>query len=248
MKDALDRFSGQANAYKKFRPSYPKALYDFLFSLSHSYETAWDCGTGNGQVANQLASRFEKVLASDISETQLAKAEKRPNIEYIKFRAEQPPFANESIDLITVGQAIHWFDIPLFFKEAKRVLKPAGVMAFWGYGLVRVNPEINALIDHFYTHVVGPYWDFERRHVDSHYESIHFDWEKIDSPQDLTIECLWTLNQFEGFFNSWSAVQKYKEQHNGENPVDCLIEEVKSVWVSEKMKVRFPIFIKAGKK
>lgn len=248
MKAVLDRFSNQSDSYKKFRPLYPKALYDFLFSLSGSHETAWDCGTGNGQVATQLASRFEKVLASDISETQLAKAEKRHNIEYMKFRAEQPPFANESIDLITVGQAIHWFDIPLFFKEAKRVLKPGGVLAFWGYGLIRVNLEINKVIDHFYSEVVGAYWDFERQHIDSNYESIDFNWNEIETPQNLAIKAKWDIKQFEGYFNSWSAVQKYKEQHDGENPVKVLVDGVKRTRAGDEMKVRFPIFIKVGKK
>lgn len=245
MKQALDRFSKQTDSYKKFRPTYPSALYEFLFSISQSFDAAWDCGTGNGQVAVQLATEFEKVFASDISESQLANAEKRVNIEYLKFRAEQPPFEDNSLDLITVGQAIHWFDIPLFFWEAKRVLKDNGILAFWGYGLLRVSPEIDKLIDHFYKEVVGPYWDFERQHVDSNYETIVFDWQEIETPETLKIQTKWSLEHFEGYFNSWSAVQNYKEKHDL-NPVRNFIQEVMNHWQKDSIEVKFPIFIRAG--
>lgn len=247
MKEALDRFSKQTDSYKKFRPTYPSALYEFLFSISQSFDVAWDCGTGNGQVAIQLAAEFEKVFASDISESQLANAEKRANIEYLKFRAEQPPFEDKSLDLITVGQAIHWFDIPLFFREAKRVLKDNGILAFWGYGLLRVSPQIDQLIDHFYLEVVGSYWDFERKHVDSHYATIQFDWQEIETPKNLTIQTDWDLEHFEGYFNSWSAVQNFKEKYNQINPVTKFIEEVSPLWNETMKTVSFPIFLRAGK-
>lgn len=248
MKRVLNRFSQQSDSYKKFRPTYPAELYNLLFSTCNSFNAAWDCGTGNGQVALQLAPKFEKVFASDISEKQLANAERRPNIEYLNFRAEQSPFEEASIDLITVGQAIHWFDIPLFLEEARRVLKPEGVLAFWGYGLLRVSPDIDELIDHFYSEVVGPHWDFERQHVDSGYQTIKFDWQEIETPLDLNIQANWNLIQFEGFFNSWSAVQNYKENYNGINPVNSFIDRVRPLWNESLKTIEFPIFLRMGKR
>ncbi|WP_420385892.1 class I SAM-dependent methyltransferase [Roseivirga sp.] len=248
MKKAIDRFSKQSDTYRKFRPVYPQELYDFLFSRCETFDHAWDCGTGNGQVAAELAKKFKKVTATDISQKQLNHAEPCPNIQFKVSRAENTDFGNSCFDLITVGQAIHWFDIPAFFGEAERVLKPGGLLAFWGYGLLRVNALIDQLIDHFYTHAVGPLWDFERKHVDSNYESIAFPWQEIDTPKDIGITTTWTIDEFEGYFNSWSAVQNYKEAHNGENPVDQLMNEVGKVWRSGTQMVSFPIFIKAGLK
>ncbi|WP_211263129.1 methyltransferase domain-containing protein [Thioalkalivibrio nitratireducens] len=49
-------------------------------------------------------------------------------------------------DLITVGQALHWFDFPAFYAEAARVLRPGGVLAAWGYGLMQVSPAVDAAV------------------------------------------------------------------------------------------------------
>lgn len=247
MKAAIDRFSNQSDSYKKFRPIYPEELFEFLYAQCRGFHSAWDCATGNGQVAAHLASKFTQVKATDISQKQLDNAQIASNIEYSLCRAEQTAFPNSSFDLITVGQAIHWFDIPKFFDEVRRVLKPEGLLAFWGYGLIRVNPEINKIIDHFYSEIVGPYWDFERKHVESSYETIDFNWKEVETPHNLAIKAYWDIKHFEGYFNSWSAVQKYKDQHNGENPVTQLMKNVSPLW-DKQVLVQFPIFIRASLK
>ena len=66
-----DFFSSQSKVYAAFRPTYPKELYQFIFRHLTEKKVAWDCATGNGQVAQYLASYFNEVYATDISQQQL---------------------------------------------------------------------------------------------------------------------------------------------------------------------------------
>src|SRR5262245_31315897 len=102
-----DLFSKQANIYAAFRPTYPKELYDFIFSRVEKNHKAWDCATGNGQVAGYLANYFDKVYATDISQQQLDNAVKRDNITYSVSPGEKTSFEDQQFDLITVAQALH---------------------------------------------------------------------------------------------------------------------------------------------
>lgn len=246
MKKALDKFSKQSSTYKKFRPTYPTELFDFIYSMCPNKTIAWDCGTGNGQVALILAKSFLKVYATDISEKQIQNAEQKENIFYSVERAEKTSFQSNSVDLITVAQAVHWFDFIAFNKEAKRVLKPNGIIAIWGYGLLRINPKINELIDSFYTNTVEKYWNEERKHIDNNYDSILFDFNEIKIPEKFQIQTNWTLKQLKGYFNSWSSVQNYMEQNNGNNPVNKLIEEISNEWKTDLLEIKFPIFMRIG--
>lgn len=247
MKQALDKFSKQSTVYKKFRPTYPVELFEYLYSQCSAKNVAWDCGTGNGQVAAVLAHTFDQVWATDISEKQIQNAEEKSNIAYFIARAEQTNFPDKSVDLVTVGQALHWFDIPRFFAEAKRVLKSGGIIAVWGYSLLRINSAINELVNDFYRNETGPYWDFERKYVDSNYTTLDFDFEEVEVPGEFNITTQWTLTQLEGYLNSWSAVQNYKEQNQGKNPVPQLIAQIACLWKAEVQNVTFPIFIRLGR-
>ena len=135
---ALDRFSAQAADYARYRIDYPLALYDWLLPQVVGRARAWDCATGNGQVAVVLAGYFAFVEATDLSANQLAQAAPHPNIRYQTARAEQTPFLNQAFDLITVAQAVHWFEPAAYHREVRRVALPGAVLAEWGYGLVQV--------------------------------------------------------------------------------------------------------------
>ncbi|TYP97476.1 methyltransferase family protein [Tenacibaculum adriaticum] len=246
MKNTLDKFSKQAAIYKKFRPTYPAELFDFIYSKCSNKDVAWDCGTGNGQVASILAESFKKVYATDISEKQIQNATRKENIFYSVDRAEKTSLPSNSIDLITVGQAMHWFDFAAFNKEAKRVLKPNGIIAIWSYGLLRVNTKINEIIDNFYTNIVGKYWNVERRHIDNNYDSIQFDFDEINISEKFQIQVTWSLEQLKGYINTWSSVQNYMEQNNGNNPVDELIKEIAKEWKTDVKQITFPIFLRIG--
>lgn len=240
-----DLFSGHAKGYAAFRPTYPQPLYDFLERQVKAKGSVWDCGCGNGQVSRDLASRFEKVFATDISATQIANAAQKENIIYSVTPAERTEFADQQFDLITVGQALHWFDIPAFCNEARRVSKPGGVVAVWGYSLLTVDQGIDLFLNHFYTSVIGPYWDKERKLVDDRYRTIEFPFTRIDVPPfEFSFE--WTIDDLQGYVTTWSSVQKYIKQ-NQVDPVEGLINELRPLWGEGKRKVSFPLFVRMGR-
>lgn len=239
-----DRFSGHAPQYAAFRPHYPKELYDFIFRHVTNFDLAWDAGTGNGQAAVVLARHFMKVHATDISKKQLEHAVLHPSINYAE-EGYSTSLPDHSVDLITVAQAIHWFDRQKFYDEAKRVGKPGAIIAVWGYGLLEVDKAIDLLISAFYVSVVGSYWDPERKHIDQHYAHIEFPFHEIPSPA-FTMKFEWTLAELEGYLTTWSAVQKYWKEVD-ENPVPGLIAEFQPRWGSGKRAVRFPLFLRIGR-
>ncbi|MFM9946024.1 MAG: class I SAM-dependent methyltransferase, partial [Bacteroidia bacterium] len=220
MKSIIDNFSERAKSYARFRPVYPENLYDFVYSHVQNFDTAWDCGTGNGQVAVALSEKFKKVFATDVSDSQLALAPSKPNIFYSNTRAEKTDFPDNSFDLITVAQAIHWFDQDAFFKEVFRVAKPNSILALWGYNLLNVNQAINLIIADFYINIVGPYWDAERTIVDEGYSKILFPFYEISAP-DFEIEVEWNFEQFIGYLSSWSSVNKYQKVTD-QNPLELI--------------------------
>ncbi len=246
MRPIKDNFSDQASLYKKYRPNYPEALYDLILSHCKNFDLTWDCATGNGQVAEVLSKHFDQVVATDISAEQLSHAIQAGNINYRQGRAEASGLENNSIDLLTIGQAIHWFDFDKFYAEAKRVLKTDGLIAAWTYGTFRVREEIDLVIDHFYSDVVGPYWDDERSYIDKEYRTIPFPFTEIATNQNLWIERNWSIQDIEGYLNTWSGVAHYRREHKS-NPVDDVITRLAAHW-AETEKVRFPLFLRLGKK
>lgn len=240
-----DHFSAQSKVYAAFRPNYPQELYDFILSHVLERNMVWDCGTGNGQVAQSLSRHFHSVHATDISEKQLAEAKPSPNIIYSVAAAENTPFQNGQFDLITVAQALHWFDRERFFGEALRVGKPGCFMAVWGYSFINITSPVNERIRAFYDDVVGPYWDEARRHVENEYNDISFPFRPIATPA-FTIQLQWSIDQLAGYFQSWSSTQQFIREKRFD-PVPGLIASLKHLWHKSIMDVSFPVFLKAGK-
>ena len=243
-----DNFSRQSKIYKKYRPTYPKKLYEDILEQVDVRHLCWDCGTGNGQAAIVLANYFKKVYATDLSVRQIENATKKTNVFYSVERAEKTNFKENQFDLITVGQALHWFDFKAFNTEVKRVSKHRAILSTWGYGLLRIDKPINTLIEEFYYDIIGSYWDVERRHIDNAYASIPLDFKEIETPTNREITIRWNLLQLKGYLNSWSSVQHYKNKNNGEDPVDILIEKIACHWDNRLIKkIRFPIFNRMGR-
>ena len=242
-----DKFSQQAATYAQFRPDYPSELYDFILQNTDNQGVAWDCATGNGQAAKVLARHFEKVYATDISQKQIDNAVQVDNICYSVQSAEQTNFEHNTFDLITVAQAIHWFEWDKFYAEVQRVAKPNATLAVWGYSMPQVQDDkINQELQDFYKNETGPYWDFERRHIDAHYATIPFPFEQIKTPQ-YQIKVEWDLAMLEGYLNSWSATQNFIKM-NGYNPVDGFIVKMKTLWKEKEIKTTiFPVFLKLSK-
>jgi ubiquinone/menaquinone biosynthesis C-methylase UbiE len=244
---AKDLFSEQSKLYAQFRPTYPQKLFDYILEFVEGKKTAWDCATGNGQAATVLAEYFEKVEASDISEAQISNAVKRENIEYHICSAEKTPFFENSFDLITVAQAYHWLNWKEFHTEATRVGKRNAVVAIWTYNaLVSDDEKLNAITQHFYRDITGPYWDKERKYVDEEYSTVVFDFEELPSQKFQTV-VKWNKEQLEGFFQSWSAVRNYIKA-NKQNPVDLVKKDIDAVWSNGNQKeFHFPIFLRIGR-
>lgn len=241
-----DNFSTQAKQYAQFRPTYPAALYDFLYAQTPNKKLAWDCATGNGQVALALAQVFEQVYATDISAKQIEHAAKAINITYSIAPAEHTSFGNQTFDLITVAQAIHWFNFDHFFAEVKRTLKPDGFFAAIGYGLMTIDSELDEVIFKLYETILGEYWDPERKHIEQNYDTISFPFQPIAAP-NLTITTKWDFNQLIGYLETWSALQHYLKA-NGSNPIKLVNDELKKAWGTDEFKtVNFPLIIKAGR-
>jgi len=241
-----DNFSAQSAEYAIYRPTYPQELYDFLLELVDKKNVAWDCATGNGQVARVLAQHFQQVYATDISEQQLSQALKLPNILYKVESSELADVPDQSFDLITVAQAIHWFNFEAFYSEVKRTLKPDGAIAVIGYGLMLIDKKVDQVIHKLYEDILGKYWDSERRYIEEGYKTIPFPFEEIAAPH-FQIKTTWNFNQLIGYLNTWSALQHYKKA-NERNPLEYLITELKEAWGDEAEKeVRFPILLRVGR-
>ncbi|MFN2457085.1 MAG: class I SAM-dependent methyltransferase [Chitinophagaceae bacterium] len=242
-----DLFSNHAALYSKFRPTYPKELYEYIISFVDKKDIAWDCATGNGQAAIALADYFKKIIATDISEDQLRNAVVKPNIIYKISTAEKTPFPDGTFDLITVATAYHWFQWDAFYQEATRVGRNGSVVAIWTYYTCESNDEkLNNLYHHFYRNVTHSYWEYERRYVDDKYETVPFDFEPLPSKQFFP-KVIWTRKQFAGYLESWSAVQKFIKKNNV-SPLKEIEEELKSIWADDETKeIIFPIALRLGR-
>lgn len=223
-----DHFSGFSSDYCQYRPRYPQALFAYLASVCDRRQRAWDCATGTGQAATGLAEYFPGVIATDASDTQVRSAEKRENIDYRLAPAERSGIENESIDLITVAQAIHWFDLDAFRNEVERVLRRGGILAVWSYGLPSTSPDIDRVVNHLYGPVLDQFWPGERRLIEAGYKDIDFPYEKIDTPA-FAMSSKWALAGLVGYLNTWSAVKKYIEQRKT-SPVEAVFDDLSAAW------------------
>ncbi|MBO0360084.1 class I SAM-dependent methyltransferase [Hymenobacter sp. BT186] len=241
----LDRFSAQAAQYARYRIDYPPALYEFLLAHTSHRERAWDCATGNGQVAAVLAEHFEHVAATDISEAQLAQAPQRATITYQVSPAERTPFPATSVDLITVAQAVHWFDAAAFNQEVRRVARPGATVAEWGYGLVQVHETIDPLVRQFYAGTMRPYWDENRWHIDDEYARIPFPFEAVQHAH-FQVRRQWSAEWFLNYLRTWSSVVQYEKQH-GQDPVLLIADELTARWGPAEREIVFPVFLRLGR-
>ncbi|WP_180028796.1 class I SAM-dependent methyltransferase [Acinetobacter sp. YH16032] len=249
-----DLFSDQSELYQQARPSYPQSVIDEIFKYVQNYEMAWDCGAGSGQFTRLLAPHFNPVIAMDLSEAQLQQAPAIDNVIYRIENAEHSNFKAQCFDLITVAQAIHWFDFELFFQEVYRTLKPQGVFAVIGYGLIEVeNEELQSCIEKLYHQVLKPYWESERHYIDLKYQTIPFPFEEIPTCEQH-MHCKWRIDQLIDYLNTWSALKKYLKQNTQANNQATQILNQMSQYAltlnndtGHKFNIRFPIFLRIGK-
>ena len=245
---STDHFSAVARHYLESRPNYPPELFQWLAQACRGHDLTWDVGAGNGQASVALAAYFAEVVATDLSEAQIAQANPHARVEYRAAPADQSGLPDASADLVTIAQALHWFDLDPFYTEVRRVLKPNGLVAAWTYGMVQVEGDgVEERVRHFYHHVVGPYWPPERRHVENGYVELPFPFTPVTSPE-LAIQLSWTLDDLLGYCRSWSATSHYRRV-TGSDPVVALESELAPVWGPREQRrlVSWPLAIRAGR-
>lgn len=242
----VDRFAFAAGDYASYRPRYPDVLFDWLRQRLPSARRVWDCGTGSGQAAVALARRFPHVVASDPSGAQLAHAERGERLSYVAMTAEWCALEEHSVDLVTVAQALHWFDREAFYDEVRRVLNAGGLLAVWSYGLVRIEPAVDDVLRHFHDVTVGPYWSPARRLVESGYREIEFPFSEERVP-DFAMQASWTLTQLGGYLSTWSAVGKYRDA-TGRDPMPMVMRALAECWnrPENARVVRWPLHVRLG--
>ncbi len=244
-----DHFSRLAAQYAAYRPSYPASLFDYLAQCCPERRAVWDCACGTGQASVALAERFEKVIATDASQQQVATALPHTNVTYRVAPAEQSGIESSSLDLVTVAQALHWFNLNAFYDEAQRVLKSSGILAVWTYGVLHVeDATTDALVQEFYYDIVGPYWPPERRFVEDGYRGLTFPFAEL-SPPLFNMEERWERAHLLGYLRTWSATARYVDEKQLD-PVAALEERLALLWpeASSRRKVTWPLALRVGRK
>lgn len=242
-----DHFSKLAETYSKYRPNYPPALFEYFAGCCKSHNQAWDCGTGNGQAALELTKYFDNVLATDASKDQIEYAQHHPKITYRVELAEKVSLEDSSTDLVTVAAAVHWFDFEKFYGEVKRVLKPEGIIAVWGYHLFSISPEIDIILNKYYSEILNGYWPDKFHYVNTRYKDLPFPFNELTPPKfEMITE--WNLDQVAGFLNSWSGTKNY-HQKTGRHPLNEIWNDLNNSWGDEKRKrkISWPLHVRVGK-
>ncbi|MEH6679777.1 MAG: class I SAM-dependent methyltransferase [Sediminicola sp.] len=241
-----DNFSTNSDHYRDFRPGYPLGLFEFVYGKLGAFENAWDCGCGNGQLTEILRKRFGQVFATDISASQLDHAPRFINVQYSLQPAENTNFPNNHFDLITVGQAIHWFQFGEFYKEVRRTAKKGALLVIVGYGKLSINAQVDETINKLYSEILDGYWDPERRYIDEMYTTIPFPFDEISCPS-FENSYMWTLEHLLGYLRTWSAVKHYRNRQ-GVDPVTLISESLALQWEDKEIKkVEFPLLLRIGK-
>lgn len=229
-----DHFSGFADKYAAGRPTYPDALYQFVADHAPSRRRVWDCATGNGQAAVRLSNFFEAVYATDASRQQIDNAVVAANVTYTVQPAEETDFPDDYFDAVTIAQALHWFELDRFSIELARVLKPNGLIVAWTYGFFRVSPEIDAVFDAEIHQPIEDLWRAGNHMAKSGYANLRLPFHRIELPR-FEMNCRWNLEELVNYFSTWSALNRYTEQH-GSEIIQHAAEQLGKVWGDSSQK------------
>lgn len=208
----------------------------------------------------QVAEHYEQVIATDVSEEQLKHAMRHPRIRYhdtpLSISEEELVSligGENSVDLVTGAQAVHWFDLPKFYSIITRILrKPGGIIAVWCYKSFAVSPEFDHVMKQFYDTTV-PYWKRNVQYLSDGYKELPFPFESVglgfegqplelDMPKEVAFEGFLTM------LRSFSAVNTALKQG-----VDLLsekvVKELENAWGGSKLvrTITYKAFMLVGK-
>lgn len=239
-------YGAYAEEYAQARPSYPDELYAWLASLVPA-EMAWDCGTGSGQAARGLAAHFTRVIATDLDARQIAQATPIENVEYRVAAAERSGLADGSVDLVSAATAMHWFDLPAFWREVERVVRPGGVLAAWSYHGCVIEEPFTELFERFYRETLRPHFPDAVEMVDGRYEDLRLPGTPLDPPA-FRLAGPWTKDGLLDFIESWSGVREYHELHRS-HAVATIRDELDDLWgdPSRVRELRWPLFVRVSR-
>jgi hypothetical protein len=246
--DWADQFSTGANAYALSRPGYPDDLFTWLAGQAPALNLAWDAATGNGQAACKLAPHFVLVVGTDASAAQLAAAPPGTTARWLRCRSQGAALATGCADLVTVAQALHWFAGKPFYDEVQRVARPGALVAAWTYGLARIHPPVDAILDEFHNQVLGPWWPPRRRHVVEGYRRLDFPFAEVKAPSfNMTAD--WNLTELLNYLETWSAVTRAR-QGTGEDPLPPLRDLLLPAWGTgvARRRVTWPLGLRVGRR
>lgn len=221
-------FDHGGQAYAAFRPQYPSEIASYLTSLVPETRLAVDVGCGTGQLTQLLAPYFDTVIGLDPSSDQIANTMQSKSISYQCSSAEHLPLNNGSVNLITAAQSAHWFDLPRFYNEVRRVASTDSILALISYGVLKLEPGINDRVQHFYWNEIGTFWPPERKLVDSGYATIDFPFTEL-APPSMEIRLDWDLNEFMGYISTWSAIRNAIEIGR-EDLLQSFSNDITKVW------------------
>lgn len=248
MTSATDHFSSKSREYSYSRPFYPEDLFEFLQEITPNKYIAWDCATGNGQAAIGLCRYFRNVIASDVSKNQIANGFPRNNITYEIFSAEKPSIQDNSVDLITVAEAIHWFDFEKFYREATRVSRRNAIIAVWSYGMHKIDSEIDKISERLDVdgEILGSYWPKEAKYVKEEYKTIPFPFKELSTPR-FEMSVYWSLDDVISYMQTWSAVKRFKIEKKYD-PMSLVWQDLKKLWRNkdEKKLIKWSLNLRAG--
>jgi ubiquinone/menaquinone biosynthesis C-methylase UbiE len=240
-----DLFSDDSLRYKQARPAYSAEIVQEILKHVPERTFAWDCGAGSGQFTQLLTPHFQQILATDLSQAQLDQAPQWENVRYRACLAQDSGLADASVDLITVAQAIHWFKFDAFYAEVHRVLKPSGIFAAVGYGLIQaVDPEVNTAIQRLYFQTLKGCWDAERRYIDDLYRTIPFPFQEIVTPE-LCLKYRWSAAQLLNYLNTWSGLQHYLKQHTDTPLLE--LQQLLQQQPAQGLEIQFPVLLRLGR-
>lgn len=242
-----DHFSKHAGEYARYRPHYPSALFTYLASAAPGLRLAWDCATGNGQAARELVRHFDRVVATDASSEQTARALPHERIDYRVERAEEPSLKSGSVDLVTVGIAVHWFDLQRFYEAVRRVAVAGGILAVWTYHLPVIELSIDRIVTRYYAEVLAGYWPERIRYLDERYRTLPFPFDELEPPR-FEIRADWDLEELAGFLDSWSATRRYQAEHR-RHPLRLIWPQLEGEWgePGRRRTIRWPLYLRVGR-
>ncbi|KAM9986958.1 hypothetical protein ACTFIY_011383 [Dictyostelium cf. discoideum] len=250
-----DKFGSVSKSYKNFRPTYNDELYSIIDShCDEKRDLSIDIGAGSGQATVKLAKYFKKVIGFEPSQGQIENAEKADNVEYRLSAAEKIDLPSGSVDLITVAQAAHWFNLPVFYEESKRLLRENGSLIIWSYGLMKITNNNDAQVvheKHYYETIGKQYWAPERKYIDDEYVDIKPTFENT-TRKTISLPKSMSINDMIGYYSSWSGYAAFIKAGNKDvlpEIKETLLKAYKTTDGDSKLiDVNFPVYMILSKK